>query len=640
MSETPPEQPPSTMDDDDDTVTVWSYKSKYSETKPEDKSFVCVTNEGTILDKKKNSSGKIDPSFTGIIEDIWKGEDVIEEATLSGKSITQESVIQVLKNGEEKNMDQSTKSEAATDSDGSYQKSFGTESSGELIEVPKETNVEVNKVPSGSETSNAVFEESPEPAVAGSFAKSVATSVKSGMTSVVTNNDCAIVSSEISAVNDHVMRGSGTSSLKSEAVSVMKNNNREIAGSAASSLKNEVASVMTNKDRGTAASVTSTIKENTASVTSRINSEAASVMTSNDRAIVGSAASTIKSEATSVTTYPDDLTSDSVASKDKSEVVSVMTHNNRASSESGSSSSTDDYTLIESEPPIVQVDDNPILSKGSLRKLQKVDVPNNKLVQVVAPLSLAEGYAFEVQSKDKVFIVEVPEGGVDEGDSFYVPLPDASYGQRLPSGAPIGEWKDGLFDFCRLGWVHPVVISSICCTQILMAQVMTRMQLNWLGIKTSIHETGNTFRTVLIVIGSYYILYFTYAIMFPGWDYYDENTGENYHVENAAGRLVRSIIKILFAAWSVYALGNVRFAMKEKYNIPTKHFGRWEDYIYACFCSCCITSQMARHSADYEQYDPVCCSGDGLPEDARIDPVCMMNENADSEHLMKDVEIV
>jgi len=588
MSETPPEQIPSTMDDDD-TVTVWSYKSKYSETKPEDKSFVCVTDEGTILDKRKNSSGKIDPSFTGIIEDIWKGEDVIEEAKLSGKNITKESVIQVLKIGQEKNMDQSTKSEVATDSDGSYQKSFGTESSGELIEVPKETNVEVNKVPTGSETNKAVFEESPEPAAAGSFAKSVATSV-------VTNNDRATVKSEIS---------------------------------------------VKNKDEETAASVTGTIKEAAASVTSRIESEAGSVMTSNDRAIVGSAASTIKSEEISVTTYPDHLTSDPVASKDKSEAVSIMTHNNRASSKTGSSSSTDDdYTLIESEPPIVQVDNNPIVSKGSIRKLQKVDVPTNKLVQVVAPLSLAEGYAFEVQSKDKVFIVEVPEGGVDEGDSFYVPLPDASYGQRLPSGAPIGEWKDGLFDFCTLGWVHPVVISSICCTQILMAQVMTRMQLNWLGIKTSIHETGNTFRTVLIVIGSYYILYFTYAIMFPGWDYYDENTGENYHVENAAGQLVRSIIKILFAAWSVYALGNVRFAMKEKYNIPTKHFGRWEDYIYACLCSCCITSQMARHSADYEQYDPVCCSGDGLPEDARIDPVCMMNENSDSGHLMNDVEIV
>jgi len=393
MSETPTEQIPSTMDDDD-TVTVWSYKSKYSETKPEDKSFVCVTNEGTILDKRLNSSGKIDPSFTGIIEDIWKGEDVIEEAKLSGKSITKESVIQVLKIGQEQNMDQSTKSEVATDSDGSYQKSFCTESSGELIEVPKETNVEVNKVPTGSETNKAVFEESPEPAVAGSFAKSVATSV-------VTNNDRTTVKSEISAVNrdvdyllendDHVMRGSATSSLKSS-----------------SSLKSEVASVMKNKDEETAASVTSTIKETAASITSRIESEAGSVMTSNDRAIVGSAASAIKSEETSVTTYPDHLTSDPVASKDKSEAVSIMTHSNRASSKSGSSSSTDDdYTLIESEPPIVQVDDNPIVSKGSIRKLQKVDVPTNKLVQVVAPLSLAEGYAFEVQSKDKVFIVEV-----------------------------------------------------------------------------------------------------------------------------------------------------------------------------------------------------------------------------------------
>uniref|UniRef100_A0A6U5M4F1 Uncharacterized protein n=1 Tax=Corethron hystrix TaxID=216773 RepID=A0A6U5M4F1_9STRA len=174
----------------------------------------------------------------------------------------------------------------------------------------------------------------------------------------------------------------------------------------------------------------------------------------------------------------------------------------------------------ETQPPMTKSSDSlkeKLLDEGivsvsdSERKLQKVNSKSRQLVQVIAPLSLGEGYAFEVQSKDKVFIVEVPEGGIEEGDSFYVPLPDDTFGQKLPSKAPIGQWKDGLFDCLKHGGLHASFLSALCCTQVLMAQIMTRMQLNWFGHQTSISETTNTFRYVIILIIAYYTLYYIYG---------------------------------------------------------------------------------------------------------------------------------
>jgi len=127
--------------------------------------------------------------------------------------------------------------------------------------------------------------------------------------------------------------------------------------------------------------------------------------------------------------------------------------------------------------------------------------------------------------------------------------------------------------------------------------------------------------------------------LYPGWDFYDED-GIKFHVDNPVGLWVRGALRLLFVVWSLYALAQSRAVIRKKYDIETKYFGKFEDYVYALFCSCCVTSQMARHTADYESYDAICCSGDGLSDDARIDPICEMNEKMDTGIMIDESHLV
>lgn len=43
------------------------------------------------------------------------------------------------------------------------------------------------------------------------------------------------------------------------------------------------------------------------------------------------------------------------------------------------------------------------------------------------------------------------------------------------------QWKDGLFDCFRYGYCHVTIWNALCCPQILMAQVLTRLNMTWLG---------------------------------------------------------------------------------------------------------------------------------------------------------------
>jgi PLAC8 family len=49
-------------------------------------------------------------------------------------------------------------------------------------------------------------------------------------------------------------------------------------------------------------------------------------------------------------------------------------------------------------------------------------------------------------------------------------------------------WKDGLFDCFKYGVCHPTVVNSLCCPQLLMGQILTRMNMTWNGNAISNNE--------------------------------------------------------------------------------------------------------------------------------------------------------
>lgn len=90
-------------------------------------------------------------------------------------------------------------------------------------------------------------------------------------------------------------------------------------------------------------------------------------------------------------------------------------------------------------------------------------------VHVVAPATLPEGYVFEAEvgpiGAKRTIGVEVPQGGVVEGQAFLIPLPDDFAVGEPRVNVPTGKWKDGPFDLLNAGFFHPSLWCGVCFTQ-------------------------------------------------------------------------------------------------------------------------------------------------------------------------------
>lgn len=230
-------------------------------------------------------------------------------------------------------------------------------------------------------------------------------------------------------------------------------------------------------------------------------------------------------------------------------------------------------------------------------------------VHVIAPSTLPEGYAFEAEvgapGAKKTINVEVPPGGVVEGQTFLVPLPDDFAVGEPRVKIPTGNWKDGLFDVTNAGVCHPSLWCGLCFTQIAMAQVMQRLRLNWLGEYAPDAATKNTFRVVLTLVLCYTVFTVSLELI--------ESYNGYYNIP-AWVPVVRFVGGVAFTIYSVYSLMKTRESVRAKYSIPEggKCPAGMEDLCCSMWCSCCVASQMARHTGEYETYKGTCCSDTGM----------------------------
>jgi len=89
------------------------------------------------------------------------------------------------------------------------------------------------------------------------------------------------------------------------------------------------------------------------------------------------------------------------------------------------------------------------------------------MIQVRAPATIPEGYKLDVQVHQKTFTVTIPPGGVQEGQTFQVPLPggtnvDITEVAIAHLSVPTGNWRDGVCDCCVQGICHPLIWNSLC----------------------------------------------------------------------------------------------------------------------------------------------------------------------------------
>jgi Cys-rich protein (TIGR01571 family) len=185
---------------------------------------------------------------------------------------------------------------------------------------------------------------------------------------------------------------------------------------------------------------------------------------------------------------------------------------------------------------------------------------------------------------------------------FLAPLPANYVGSRL--SAPTGKWKDGLFDCFSEGYFHPSLWCSLCCTQLAMAQVISRMQLTWTGEPGSFYSSSRAFPAILLLVASY----FSYSMAL-------ELAALPYSVLNVPPYIagLRFGGNFLFMFWSIYALCRTRENVRARYQIKEERCQGCEDLCCAMWCGCCTTAQMMRHTGEYEVYPGVCCSRTGHP---------------------------
>jgi Cys-rich protein (TIGR01571 family) len=284
------------------------------------------------------------------------------------------------------------------------------------------------------------------------------------------------------------------------------------------------------------------------------------------------------------------------------------------------------------------------MSNESVRASMEPREEEEMFIRVNAPATLEEGYSFDVLVDGEPFTVHVPPGGVKEGEEFDVLYDrgpryyddasrnneeeeeDDTYlskdGDTLPArtltmseedeeaigddektnktwfdeetGAPIGRWRTSLCSCCDVITQSTFWI-AMCCTPILVAQLINRFHLTWNGLAGDIQETQLSYNRILI---GFIIALGLWKI--PG-----------------LGDLIMTCYWMMVV---VYIGTQVRAHVRQKYKIPTtlptRCGKRLEDCCCMTFCGCCATIQMARHTHDDKEYPGLCCTTTGLGCDA------------------------
>jgi Cys-rich protein (TIGR01571 family) len=146
--------------------------------------------------------------------------------------------------------------------------------------------------------------------------------------------------------------------------------------------------------------------------------------------------------------------------------------------------------------------------------------------------------------------------------------------------------------------------------QILMAQVLTRLKMNWWADVAADHEWKRTYPVVLIGFVVFHVLSW---FLTASWEV-DEN-GDWVQVRSRAAPLkamLNNLVTLAFGIYTLIALTKLRREIRSRYEIPVTYqaLGNHEDCCVSMWCGCCAVAQMARQTCDYKLHDAAFCSPD------------------------------
>jgi Cys-rich protein (TIGR01571 family) len=186
----------------------------------------------------------------------------------------------------------------------------------------------------------------------------------------------------------------------------------------------------------------------------------------------------------------------------------------------------------------------------------------------------------------------------------------------------LGKWKDSLFDCAKFGFFHTSFLNSICCPQILMAQVLTRLKMNWVGEENvPDHEWRRCFRRILVLVCLYWPISLLLAPPTPLF-LSDPSTGNvvvapPQSSQTPLNGFLYKLVSWTFGIYTILLLTRLRRAVRRKYEIPLRYpslgvAAHLEDVCLSFWCGCCTVAQVARQTCDYERQTAACCSSTGL----------------------------
>lgn len=151
---------------------------------------------------------------------------------------------------------------------------------------------------------------------------------------------------------------------------------------------------------------------------------------------------------------------------------------------------------------------------------------------------------------------------------------------------------------------HNVVFSPVAA-----GQVITRLQLTWLGRPGTIAETTGAFWILFYISVAYWVIYF--LLGFGIGDIEEEITKTT-----LVALVLRDVLFYAHLAFSVCVIYNLRKYIRNKYAIPEHEQcpTGCEDACCSICCPCLAVAQMLRHTTDYDTYHSSCCSETGVPD--------------------------
>lgn len=215
--------------------------------------------------------------------------------------------------------------------------------------------------------------------------------------------------------------------------------------------------------------------------------------------------------------------------------------------------------------------------------VEQVAVDKHETIEVIAPTDMAAGFQFSVDAGKRQLRVAVPQGGVISGQRFAAIVVSENAGgvggdNQNPHAIPTGRWRDDLCDCCKFGCCHPQCCLTFWCASCAVAQVMTRLKLDWCArALNGSSGTTTAFRVVFIITCVYLAFgWITEIITSIGENNSDDDSKSNDEPYVEVLCVIQTVVEIAFVVFVVLITCRTRSHIRKKYDIPTRHCGDCE----------------------------------------------------------------